>query len=102
MGFAALHCIPKFVKNQMFTENILTSNSGWQKEKYFIEVWLELSLQHRNEDLAKLKHIISVGNSEINTLKDVVCSTQRRCFILQHNIYEEKKPGRKWRRGIKI
>ena len=52
---------------------------------------LELSLQHRNEDLAQLKHIISVRNSEINTLKGVVCSTQRRCFILQHKMVEEKK-----------
>ena len=52
---------------------------------------LELSLQHRNEDLAQLKHIISVRNSEINTLKGAVCSTQRRCFILQHKMEEEKK-----------
>ena len=51
---------------------------------------LELSLQHRNEELAQLKHIISVRNSEINTLKGVVCSTQRRCFILQHKMKEEK------------
>ena len=52
---------------------------------------LELSLQHRNEDLAQLKHIISVRNSEIDTLKGVVCSTQRRCFILQHKMEEKKK-----------
>jgi hypothetical protein len=35
---AALHFIPKFVKNMRFTENILASNLGWQKEKYIIEV----------------------------------------------------------------
>ena len=52
---------------------------------------LELSLQHRNEDLAQLKHVLSVRNSEINTLKGVVFSTQRRCFILQHKIEAEKK-----------
>ena len=33
---------------------------------------LELSLQHRNEDLAQLKQIISIRNSEINTLTGVV------------------------------
>ena len=54
---------------------------------------LELSLQHRNEDLAQLKGIISVRNSEINTLKGVVCSTQRRCFILQQKMEAEKKAG---------
>ena len=52
---------------------------------------LELSLQHRNEDLAQLKHIISVRNSEINTLKGVVCSAQRRNFILQHKLEDSQK-----------
>ena len=63
---------------------------------------LELSIQHRNEDLAQLKHIISVRNSEINTLKGVVCSTQRRCFILHTRWRRRRRPGRKSRRRIKI
>ena len=49
------------------------------------------SLQHRNKDLAQLKHILSVRNSEINTLKGLVFSTQRRCFILQHKMDAERK-----------
>ena len=35
MGLVALHCIKKITR---FAENISASNSGWQKEKYFIEV----------------------------------------------------------------
>ena len=52
---------------------------------------LELSLQHRNEDIAQLKHILSVRNSEINTLKGVMCSTQRRHFILQHKLEKSQR-----------
>ena len=72
----------------MSLEALIKHNTAEMKKIVSV---LELSLQHRNEDLAQLKHIISVRNSEINTLKGVVCSTQRRCFILQHKMEEEKK-----------
>ena len=72
----------------MSLEALIKHNTAEMKKIVSV---LELSLQHRNEDLAQLKHIISVRNSEINTLKGVVCSTQRRCFILQHKMEEERK-----------
>ena len=56
---------------------------------------LELSLQHRNEDLTQLKHVLSVRNSEINTLKGVLASTQRRNWILQHETEREQRAREK-------